>query len=507
MSKMALNNKLIAKNTLLLYFRMIVIMLVSLYTSRVILNTLGVDDYGIYNVVGGVVAMFSFLNGAMTGVTQRYITYTLGGNDRKRLCEVFNTSLQIHFVLAIIIFLLAETLGLWFLNTKLNIPIHRHGDAFWIYQCSILSSIVLILSIPYNALIIAHERMQAFAYISIVEVFLKLSIAFLLSIAPCSKVVFYSLLLLLVQICIRFIYSTYSQRNFSECRIIRFKDKKLFREMLTFAAWNLWGGIATITCTQGLNILLNLFFAPVINAARAISVQVQQAVLQFATNFQTAVNPQITKLYAQGNLRPMYVLVCQSSKLSFILLFIVILPIFLEAEYILQTWLKIVPEYTCVFLRIMLCITIVDSVANPLMTAAQASGKIRLYQIVVGGAQLLVLPFSFLVLEYGFSPSSVFVVHLLMCLVMFFVRLIIVHSLIKLPYMMYFTRVLFRCFIVMSLSSLIPIFLRLSFTDSNFTNFLVVSISAIISVITFAYLFGLNVSEKTYVLAKVKSFF
>lgn len=317
MTNTAENNKRIAKNTLLLYIRMMLTMAVSLYTSRVVLNTLGVEDFGIYNVVGGVVAMFGFLNGAMATTTQRYITFELGRNDFKQLKKIFNISVSIHAFISIIILILAETIGLWFLYNKMTIPVERIDAALWAYQGSIISTIILIMSVPYNALIIAHEKMSTFAYISVLEAVLKLLIVYMLLIGDFDKLKLYALLMCCIQLIIRFIYGNYCKRHFPETKFQLYKDLKLFNNMLAFAGWNLWGNCASITFTQGVNILLNIFFGPIVNAARGITTQVQGAVNQFSWNFQTALNPQITKSYASGDYIYMHKLIFRSSKFTF----------------------------------------------------------------------------------------------------------------------------------------------------------------------------------------------
>ena len=311
------NNKRIAKNTLLLYVRMLFMMGISLYTSRVVLNTLGIEDYGIYNVVGGVVAMFGFINGSMSSATQRYITFALGKGDKQRLQTVFSTTLQIHTLIALIIILLGETIGLWFLYNKMQIPADRMDAAFWVLQCSIISTVVMIVSVPYNADIIAHEKMSAFAYISILEVVLKLMIVYMLVIFSFDKLILYSFLILSIQVLIRFCYSIYCNRHFEETKYKNVWDKSLFKEMTGFAGWSMFGNLAGVLFNQGLNMLLNVFFGPVVNAARGVAVQVQNAVQQFVGNFQMALNPQITKTYAQGDLESMHKLMYRSAKFSF----------------------------------------------------------------------------------------------------------------------------------------------------------------------------------------------
>lgn len=505
MNRTTENNKRIAKNVLLLYFRMMFMMIVSLYTSRVVLNTLGVEDFGIYNVVGGVVAMFGFLNSAMSSSTQRYITFELGRNNSEQLKNVFNTSLSIHTLIAIIIFILAETIGLWFFYHKMTIPADRMEAALWVYQGAIASTIVLIMSVPYNATIIAHEKMSAFAYISVLEVILKLLIVYLLLIVSFDKLKLYAVLMFCIQLIIRCIYGNYCKKHFPETKIQRVKDWKLFREMLGFAGWNLWGYCASIAFSQGINILLNIFFGPIINAARGVAVQVQNAVNQFSFNFQTALNPQITKSYAMGNLSYMHSLIFRSSKLTFLLLLVLSLPIQLEAETILGIWLKNVPDHTANFLRIILCVTIIDATANPLMISASATGKVKFYQSVIGGTLLMILPVSYMVLKFGGNPESVFIVHLTICIIAFTIRLFIIKPMIQLSLGQYFKEVILKCAVVTVISLTLSITVKY-FMDDSFGNFLVLCIISVSSVILSAYYLGLNKEEKLFINQKIIGF-
>ena len=395
------NNKRIAKNTVFLYLRTMLTMIVSLYTSRVILQILGVEDYGIYNVVGGFVTLMSFLSGAISSSTSRYITFALGKGDEKYLKDVFSTSLLAHLVIACIIVFIGETLGLWFVLNKLIIPEERMTAALVAYQIGLLSTVIYMWSIPYNACIIAHEKMSAFAYISIYEAVTKLLIVFLLVYIPIDKLISYSILLFAVQLSVRFIYSWYCRKNFVESKARFLWNKNLFKEMLKFAGWNLWGSTSYALFTQGVNILLNMFFGPVVNAARGIAIQVQSAVSLFATNFQAAVNPQITKSYANSELDVMHVLICRSSKYSFFLLFCLSLPIIIENNFILVLWLKEVPNYTPIFLQLMLWVCIIDAMSNPLMTAAAATGRVKVYQSIIGTILLMIVPISYIALSWG----------------------------------------------------------------------------------------------------------
>ena len=334
-------NKRVAKNTLFLYFRMILIMLVTLYTSRVVLAELGIKDYGIYNVVGGVVMMFSFLNNCMSSATQRFMTFELGKGDMQKLRNVFAASLNIHIFIALIIVILAETIGLWFVNEKLVISHDRIFAANWVYQFSILTFCVNIIQVPYNAVLIAHEKMSIYAYISILEVLLKLGIVYLLAIVSSDKLIVYGMLVFIVQLIIRCIYQAYCKRHYEESKFKLFWNKYLYKQMSSFAGWNLFGSVAWLLRDQGLNIVLNLFFGPAINAARGIASQVSNAVIGFISNFQVALNPQITKNYATGHILEMEKLSYMGIKFSFLLLFIMVFPICLNIDYILHLWLEI----------------------------------------------------------------------------------------------------------------------------------------------------------------------
>ena len=496
------NNKRIAKNTLFLYFRMMFIILVSLYTSRVILKTLGVEDYGIYNVVGGFVSMFGFLNTAMSATTQRYITYSLGTENTAQLNKVFSNCVMTHILIALIVLLFAESVGLWFLFNKMIIPESRMTAAFVVFQCSVVSTVVLILSVPYNADIIAHEKMSAFAYISIVEVTLKLLVVCLLKFGGIDKLIFYGILLLIVQCSIRLIYGSYCKRHFEETKFRIIWDFSLFKEMLSFAGWNLWGGVSNIMYTHGVNLLLNLFFGPAVNAARGIAIQVQNAISQFANSFQMAINPQITKSYAQGDNAYMHKLVFRSSKFTFILLFILSLPIFTETDYILRLWLGTVPNWTVVFLRLMLCIVIVDSVANPFMVSVAATGNVKLYQAVIGGTMLLIVPTSYIFLKLGGAPSVVFVTHLVFVVFTFILRLFIVKRMIHFSIKEYFIVCVLKI-IAIIVPSFFSVWILKRYLNEYFGSQILIIVSSAVIGVIFSLICGLTKSERQIILQKV----
>ena len=495
------NNKRIAKNTLLLYVRTLFIMLVTLYTSRVVLNTLGVTDYGIYNVVGGVVAMFGFINGSMSSATQRYITFALGKGDKENLQKVFSTALQIHVLIAALIIILGETVGLWFMYTQMQIPADRVDAAFWVLQCSIVSTAVMVISVPYNADIIAHEKMSAFAYISILEAVLKLAIVFALVLSPFDRLIFYAFLILAVQLLIRLCYSHYCSRHFEESKYRHVWDKSLFREMTGFAGWSMFGNLASVLFSQGLNMLLNVFFGPVVNAARAVSVQVQSAIQQFVGNFQMALNPQITKTYAKGEMDEMHKLMFRSARFSFYLLFFLSLPVLFETNFILTVWLKIVPDNTVVFLRIMICTSLIYTLANPLIIANQATGKVRKYQIVCGSILLLILPVSYVCLKLSCPAYSVFIVHFVMESIAQLARMIMLRPLIGIRIADYIKNIYVRVVAVVALSVLVP-FVVYENMDDTVARFFVMCLICVLSVGTVVYTVGLSKNERVFVRTK-----
>lgn len=425
------NNKRIAKNTMLLYVRMFFTMAVSLYTSRVVLRVLGVEDFGIYNVVGGVIAMLGILNGSMAVSTQRYLTFELGRGDMAKLKRTFSVCFSIFVVISLVTVLLAETVGLWFLNTHLTIPQERLAAANWVFQFTIVSSVFNLMITPYNAAIIAHEKMDVYAYISILDVVLKLAIVYVLVIFDMDKLILYGFLLMLLFILNALLYASYCYRNYAETKYSFCWDKALFRQIGAYSFWNIFGALSGLAKGQGLNILLNIFFTPAVNAARGIAYQVNSMVSQFFMNFFTAVRPQITKYYAQGDLASMFSLVFRSSKFSYYLILVVSLPICVEAPFIISLWLGQLPDHVVAFVRLVIIVTAIDSTSNPMMTTAHATGRIKLYQSLVGTLIILNVPISYVVLKMGGTPTSVFYISIALSAIAFFVRIWIVKRLIK----------------------------------------------------------------------------
>lgn len=501
MSGNTTNNKRIAKNTLLLYVRMLLMMIVSLYTSRVILQVLGIEDFGVYNVVGGIVSMFAFINGGMIAATQRYITFEIGSGNKEKLKQVFGTSLQIHAIISILIIILGETVGLWFLLEKMLIPDDRMTAAIWVYQCSIIACVVNIMSIPYNADIVAHEKMSVFAYISIIDVVLKLLIVYLLILSPFDKLAVYAVLLLIVQLLIRAVYTRYCRKHFEESFYVHSFNVVLLKEMSGFAGWSFWGSLAGVLYTQGLNMMLNVFFGPVVNAARGIAVQVQSAVQQFVTNFQMALNPQITKNYAVGNLEQMHSLMFRSARFSFILLFFITLPVLLETDFLLTIWLKTVPADTIIFVHIMICISLIYTTANPCIVANQATGKVKVYQAVVGGILLTILPISYIALKLGAPANSVFIVHFCIESVAQFSRMYMLRKLINLPVRQYLINIYIPIVATVAVAIILPIFVHMQF-EGGWLRFIVVGFTCVLSVSFSAFFIGFTKSEREFFLDK-----
>lgn len=496
------NNKRIIKNTLLLYFRMLFLMAVNLYTSRVVLNALGVEDFGIYNVVGGVVAMFSMLSGSLSSAITRFITYELGTGNRDNLKRIFSSAVTIQIGLAILIIILAEAIGVWFLNAKMSIPDTRIIAANWVFQFSILTFAINLISVPYNASIIAHERMSAFAYISILEAMGKLAIAFLIVVSPMDRLIFYAILMCAVALIVRFAYGIYCKRHFEECTYHFIFDKDLLKRMFGFAGWNFIGATSAVLRDQGGNVVINLFCGPAVNAARGIAFQVNNAVSGFVTNFMTALNPQITKSYAAGDKGYMMTLINQGARLSFYILLLLSLPVIINVHYILMLWLKTVPEHTTLFVQLVLIFAMSESISNPLVTAMLATGNIRNYQIVVGGLQMLNLPISYILLRNGFIPETVLIVAVCISQCCLAARLYMLRGMIGLSVREYLSKVYLNVLAVTVLSAVIPC-MSSYYLSETFLNFIIICVVSVICTFTVIYFVGCNRKERQFINEKV----
>jgi O-antigen/teichoic acid export membrane protein len=490
------DNKRVARNTLLLYVRTLLVMLVTLYTSRVVLSILGAEDFGIYDVTASVVALFAFINAAMASSTQRYLNYELGKGAAGRLKTVFSTSILIHAAISLLILIIGETVGLWFLQHKMIFPAGRTFAAFWVYQLSVFSSVVNFLGIPYYSVIIAYEKMSAFAYISLFEALGKLTTVFLLYWAPCDKLIVYALFGCIIQLLVRLIYYGYCRKNFAEARFSIVWDRKLFRNMLSFCGWNLFGNIAQICLLQGTNVLLNLFFNPVVNAAKGISAQVQMALMQLCQNFQVALNPQLVRSYAENKLPRTRRLIFFSSRISFYLLLLLSLPVLMETEQLLRLWLRNVPEYSAVFVRLSVVVAMFQTLANPLVMGNAATGNVRTLMITVGLLFWAVIPLSYLGLKLGGAPTTVFTVQIGLMLAAHAIRIKIVGKQLNFSFPDYCRGALNKIALVLILC-LIPPYLAMRLMDESPGRFLLVLATSAASVGVAAFFAGLTPDERT----------
>lgn len=480
-------------------------MCITLYTSRIVLQQLGVVDYGLYSVIGGIVTMFSFLNGALGAATSRFITVELGRKDYVRLNKIFNVALISHIIIAFVIVLLAETVGLWFLYNKLVIPEGRFNAAFWIYQISILTTVFTLTQVPYNATIIGNENMKIYAYVGVVEGVAKLVIAYLLTIAPFDKLIFYALLIFVLQIGVMLFYRYYCNKNYNECRLSLCREKPIYKEMISYASYDLIGNISGLAQGQGLNILLNLFFGPAVNAARGVAYQVQGAVTQFSNNFMTAVKPQIIKKYTEGNVEGMMDLVELSSCFSFYLMWLISFPIFLEAEYILRLWLGEYPEYSPIFLRLILVVCLIQTIKTPRTTVYHATGNIRLVNIVVGLILCATLPLAYIFLKLGWSPQSVFYASITSMIISEIVSVMILKRYIKFSISRYIKSVYLRCLLVVAVSFIIPYLSYQHTYEEGFIRLIITCIITSSCVLLSSFVVGMNREFRSKVMYVIKS--
>lgn len=499
------SNKVIAKNTIILYIRMIVMMLITLYTSRVVLEALGEIDYGLYNVVGGIVVFIGFLNATMSSASSRYITVALGKSSINERRQVFSSILFVNVTIAIIVFILSETIGLWFLFNKLQFPEERTTAIFWIYQISVVTVMSSILCIAYNATIIANERMKAFAYITIIDAIAKLLVAFmLLHTVKYDKLILYALLLFIFQLINQLIYFGYCRHSFDESRILFKIKKSQISDIFKYIGWSSYGSFATVCFTQGLNILLNMFFGPIVNAARGIAVQVFNAILSFSTNFQLAINPQLIKSVSSKNFNRSKELLDIGTRFSFFLLCLLTVPLIGQAKFILSIWLKKVPEHSVSFVQIMLTIGIVQSLAFALRTINQAEGNIKKFQICECTWLLMIIPFSFLFLKMGFVPECVFVIQLIFEILAQFIRTSIVLPKINVTAKWYYSKVYMRVVPLLIISIPITVLLAKNM-QTNVANFIITTLLSESICILYIYLFGINKKEKQFIINKIKS--
>lgn len=503
MTKDSSNTKRLVKNTAFLYFRMLFLMLISLYTSRVVLKSLGVEDYGIYNAVGGFITLFDVFTHSLSAAISRFITFELGAGNKERLRAVFSTTIIIQLIISAGFILLAETGGLWFLETQMTIPDGRETAAFWVFQFSVITFVLKLLSVPYNASIIAHEKMSAFAYISILEGLGRLGIAFAILIDGYDRLIMYALLLCILAALIRFIYNYYGKRNFEECSFRFIYEKKLFSEILGFAGWNFIGGSAGVLNNHGINVLLNIFCGPAINAARGLAVQVDNAVLRFSESFMTALRPQITKAYASGNSEYLMILVSKGSRFSTLLMIVISVPIFAETDQLLEIWLTTVPDFCSIFVKLIIFNSIINVVSYPLITLMLATGDIRNYQLSVGGLNILCFPFCYILLKFGLSPISVFIMVIIISVLCLILRLIMLKKMVEFPLKHFFYDVIMRLSFVSCLSSVLPYIISRCIESGYTRLFLNMPLSLFMSIIV-AMVIGVRADERKLLISKIR---
>lgn len=496
-------NKRIAKNTIFMYIRMAITMCIGLYTSRAVLQTLGVEDFGLYNVIGGIVAMFIILNNAMVNTTSRFITIHLAKGDELQTCRIFNMSSLVHIIIAVLVVLFAETIGLWYLENKLVVPEGRMFAAEWLYQLSVLSSVFAILYVPYNAAIIAHEKMGTFAFIQIADSIIKLIIVLLLTYSPIDKLIFYATLLALLSLVDFFIYFIYCKRHFHETKMMYYWNNSVFKEMMGFAGWTLVGNFVNFFYTQGLNLLLNAFCGPAANAARGIAVQVENVVKQFANNIQVAINPQILKSYSLNEMDRMYSLIMASSRYCFFLIYFICLPIMLEANFVLNLWLGIVPDHTVNFIRLILIISLFDTFVNPMFTANLACGKLKLYHLPLSILMIGFMFVTYFAIKLTGVAESVYMSLLVVTVLGYIMKIYIIDRQIGLKPNVYLRKVLMPVCSVVTISVILPLIVH-NFMEEGWFRFFVTGSVCVASVIVSIYFVGVSNAERQYVLDFLK---
>lgn len=504
MSNNSANTKRIATNAFVLYIRMFLTMLVGLYTSRVVLEALGIDDFGIYNLVGGFVAMFSVVQSGLVSASQRFINVSLSIDCEERLGKLFSTIVVIYIILAVSAFVLIESFGLYFMKNHLVIPIDRMAAASWVFQLSAVMLIATLMGAPFNALIIAHEKMPIFAYVSIFDAFAKLGIAEMIFITTSDKLVVYVSLLCVESVLVSLIYWIYCYYSFKESRVRLKLNWSMTKEIYSFAIWSMFGGIAYMGFTQGVSVIMGMFFAPATIAARGVAVQVQGVVKTFANNFQTAVNPQIIKSYAKRDTEYFEKLLTVSAKYSYILLFMISLPFIFEADSILGIWLVEVPENSSKFLLLLLGSVLFDSMTTPYERAIHASGKIRNYSVTTSLILLLIVPFSYFVLKYGAAPYSVFVVQLIITLVAIIVRMQMAKRIVHVD-LVRFVKSCLLPIVYITISSLLIVWLfRLILPSCGIGGIIGIVAVCVISVVCTTVVFGMSKVERLTLLEIAK---
>lgn len=502
---MGYDSKRIAKNTLFLYGRMFFSMVIGLYTSGIVVRALGLSDYGLYGVIGGVASFLLFINNTLTSGTQRFLNFALGTGDSERSSITFYNALILHILIGLLFVIICETVGLWFLLNKINIPPDRVNAAFWVYQISIFSMFCITIGVPFSAAIVAHEHFKLYAYISIFDVCMNLVIALIIQLHGFDRLIVYSCLVVFCNIVTTTINIMFSLKRYPECSFKRRFEKSLFKEMLQFSGWNIMGCAAVTMQNQGLTILINIYFGTIANAARGIANQVNQKVLQFVTGFQTAVNPQIVKLYAQNDLKSLTTLIIDNSIFaSFLFLFIAV-PVCVETPYILRIWMGKVPDVTKYLVYIIILQTLIQTISRPVVTLVHAVGKMKWVNITAGGALLMILPTSWILAESGANLVTIFIVNLIPWLLETFFELWFEYKYIKFPIWSFYRKVYLKVFFVGVLMFISPITVKLLISQDSFVRLVLVTISSVISSVPIIYYIGLNNSQRARIISKIAS--
>lgn len=503
MSDNSANNKRIAKNTLMLYIRMLLVMAVTLYTSRVILQSLGIVDYGLYNVIGGMTLMFGFFQSSLSNATQRYLNVELGRNDHEGVNRIFSLSQLIYFAMSVLVVIVAEIIGLWFIYNKLTIPPDRLDAALWVFHTTVISLFFTLNGIVYNSMLIANENMKAYAYLGIIEVVLKLLIAFALFYSPFDRLKLYSVLFLLVTLSVQSFYAATCLRKYKEAHFHFYWNKNIFREMFAFMGWNTIGTAAWALNHQGINILFNIFFGPVVNAANGIASQVNSAVTKFSMNFYTAVQPQIVKSYAAGDYDYFRSLIYNSSRYSFYLMWLLCLPIMLRIDYILELWLGNVPESTNQFVIWTLIYSLIYTLTTPFWIAIQAVGNLKKYILWGNAVYLLAFPISFLFLKLNFSAVTALQVLATTRLLYLIVTISITNKFIRVDIKQYIQKTIFPIIQITTISYILS-FVSNKIFPQTFWGTLIIGFSTLLYIAFSIYTLGITKQERNTITSYIK---
>jgi O-antigen/teichoic acid export membrane protein len=500
-----MSNSRILKNTLALYLRMLITMAVGLFTARVVLQALGVEDYGIYNLVGGFVAMFAFIRGSLQTAASRFFAFEIGRGDQGDVRSYFRSVFTLHLLIIPVLVILLETVGLFFLKAKLNIPLERMPSAMWAFHFSVFGTCLSVIQIPLLAMVIAHEKMGVYAYLSIFDAVLKVAVAVLVSYSPYDKLITYAALLMISPVGLTALFHLFCRRSFQSYSLRPMFERRMIRELFSYTGWSFWGSFAHIMKMQGVNILLNIFFGPVVNAARGIALQVNSMVMSFSQNFTMALNPQIIKNYSSNDLRAMFRLMTWGGKLSFFLLLFLSLPVLFEADFLLHLWLGTVPEHTVAFVQILLIDSLIGSFAYVMATSIQATGKIKLFQLVVGGLFLFNIPVSYVVLNLGFPPVSTAIVSVVISVVAMFARLwVLKRQIPQFPVRMFICDAIGPSVLVAISAIILPFYVKTLLLEEWYS-FFASAFACSFSVICFIWLFGMSFDERHYVVKSVKA--